>query len=364
MQAIILNTNFEQVALIDVYESFIWTDRYQETGDFELYMPIELAPIEHLQKDYYLWIATSDHAMIIESIAIESDVEDGSKVVVKGHSLESLLQRRVVWNRTVIADGEKLQNGIKTLITENIITPADTTRTISNFIFEESDDEAITSIVIDEELEYFGEDLYTVIRSHCVEHEIGFKISLNLQNQFVFKLYAGVDRTYEQEVNPYVVFSPKYGNLLNSNYIESVESWKNVAIVAGDEEGSGDNKTRANRVVMLNKGSVIGITRREIYINVSGIKKDSENCMAHLKQKGIDALMENCRISAFEGEQDLTNRMYMYGEDYFMGDIVQVENEFGQEGRAYVSEFIISCDESGTTMYPTFKSILKGEYEA
>ena len=364
MEAIILNTDFEEVGIVDVYKSFIWTDRYQEAGDFEIYAPVETTPIEYLKQDYYLWNRDSEHAMIIESVSIKSDIEDGAYVVVKGHSLECLLHRRIVWSKTTITEGTKIQNGLKILFNQNIISPSLSARAIPNFIFEESTDPKITALVYDEETDYFGDNIYTVVQNICVEHEIGFKVSLTNDNKFKFKLYAGADRSYDQEANPYVIFSPEHGNLLNSNYIESVESWKNVTLVAGDEEGSGTSATRVTRVVSIDDSSIIGITRREAYTEAGGINSTSKNYMTHLKQKGIDTLMTNSRVKAFEGEQDLNNSMYTYGKDYFMGDIVQVSNEYGQEGRAYVSEFIISCDESGTTMYPTFKSILKGEYEA
>lgn len=363
MKAIILNTNLEQVGMVDVYTSFIWTDRYRETGDFEIYAPINSVPMEYLKQDYYLWNRDSEHTMIIESATVESDPESGAYVTIKGRSLESLLGRRIVWTKTTITKGTTIQNGVKRLITDNIINPTLSARAISNFIFEESTNEKITSLVYDEEIDYFGEDLYTVVKNLCDEHEIGFKITLSDDDKFVFKLYVGEDRSYEQDKNPYVIFSPKHGNLLNSNYVESVESWSNVTLVAGDEEGNGVSATRVSRVVNLNEDSIIGISRREAYTSASGIKSTSENYMAHLKQKGIDTLMTNCRIKAFDGEQDVNHTMYKYGKDYFIGDIVQVENEYGQEGRAYVSEFIISCDESGTNMYPTFKTIMKGEYE-
>ena len=32
----VLNTDFQIVGVIDVYESFIWTDRFYSYGDFEL----------------------------------------------------------------------------------------------------------------------------------------------------------------------------------------------------------------------------------------------------------------------------------------------------------------------------------------
>ena len=49
--------------------------------------------------------------------------------------------------------------------------------------------------------------------------------------------------------------------------------------------------------------------------------------------------------------------MYKYGEDFFIGDIVQIANEYGHEGRAYISELVISQNEDGVSIYPTFQTI-------
>ena len=97
MEIYVLNTNFESVAVVDEFESLIWTDRYDEAGDFELYMSMDKRLLEYLRKDYYLWNADSEHMMIIEGINIVSDVEEGNKLIVSGRSLESILDRRIIW---------------------------------------------------------------------------------------------------------------------------------------------------------------------------------------------------------------------------------------------------------------------------
>lgn len=55
MEATILNSRFEKVAIIDRFKSFIWTDRYQENGDFELYLTLDMDGVfPYLVNDYYL----------------------------------------------------------------------------------------------------------------------------------------------------------------------------------------------------------------------------------------------------------------------------------------------------------------------
>ena len=81
------------------------------------------------------------------------------------------------------------------------------------------------------EAQYTGDNLYDVIQKICEEQGIGFKITLNDEKQFVFELYAGSDRSYDQTENPYVIFSPKFENIINSNYIESKASLKTVTLL-------------------------------------------------------------------------------------------------------------------------------------
>ena len=378
MKLWVLNKDLQSVKVIDVYKSFIWTDRYNEKGDFEIYIPINIINLNDFQKEYYLWNSESEHTMMLETLNIESDIEEGACLAVSGNSLESLLSRRVIWKKTSFAatgEGENrvkpnLQNGIERLLNENIINPTVAARKIDNFIFEASDDPRITELTF--EAQYFGDDLYEVIHKLCVEHDIGFKITLNDNGQFVFKLYKGIDRSYAQTANPYVIFSPKYDNLANSNYLDSVQTFKNVALVAGEsvDDPENEDETIRETYVVNTASDITGISRREVYVDASDVSRDTGDeeklteaqYQAHLRQKGIDALIENSEIKAFEGEVN-DRIMYKYGQDYFLGDVVQIANEYGHEGQAYISEFIMSYDQQGSSVYPTFINIQKGVYE-
>ena len=115
-------------------------------------------------------------------------------------------------------------------------SPSIADRKISNFVFVPSTDPKITSLKIDNQ--YTGDCLYDVVKGLCEENNIGFKIVLTDENKFAFSLYAGVDRSYEQTENPYVVFSPNFENIINSNYYSSRASFRNVTLVAGEGEGA------------------------------------------------------------------------------------------------------------------------------
>lgn len=354
MELLIMDENFAGVSTLDIFESLIWTDRYYACGDFEIYMPCSEKMLSTLKQDMYLYLRESEHIMIIEDIQIDTDVEDGAHLTVTGRSLESILDRRVIWNLTTLSGG--LQAGIKQLLNENAIAPSDPARQIPNLIFEDSTDSKITNLALN--AQYYGENLYDVICEVCESNEIGFKITLNGSNQMVFSLYAGTDRSYEQTENPYVIFSPGFDNLLNSNYISSKKTLKTVTMITGEGEGSDKKKA----VAECSNGAGSGLNRREMHTDASGISQtDGENTIsdeaytALLQRQGIDELAQNTRTESFEGEVS-SGRTYTYGTDYFMGDIVQNVNEFNIEATSRVTEYIMSQDESGIERYPTFTS--------
>ena len=354
MDILVLNTKFESVAILDRFESLIWTDRFMECGDFEIYTAMDSKLLQYMKQDYYLYSADSEHMMIIEQLRVETDSEDGNHLKILGRSLESILDRRVIWGQKILTGN--LQDAIQTLLNENVISPTIADRKISNFIFKKSTDPKITALTID--AQYTGDNLYTVINKLCDANNIGFKVTLNNTNQFVFELYVGADRSYDQDLNPHVVFSPKFDNIITSSYLESKKTMKNVTLVAGEGEGA-DRKTTT-------VGTATGLDRRELFTDARDISSSLENdkkltdaeYTAQLVQRGKEDLAKNVEIKAFEGEVDATH-MFVYGEDFFIGDIVQIANEYGHEGTSYISELVISQNKEGIKIYPTFKSTVK-----
>lgn len=353
MEFTILDRNFVAVKMLDVFESFIWTDRYSAYGDFE----IELAPtmdnLLYLQTDYYVYSTDTRHTMIIEDIRITSDAEDGNKLIVTGRSLESILERRIIWQQTIL--NGNFQDGIRALLNLNVINPLDGGRKISNFIFEYSNDPAITQLTIDSQ--FTGTNLYDTIKQLCDVHNIGFRVLLSPENKFVFSLYSGVDRSYNQFINPYVIFSPSFDNLINSNYFSSKRELKTINLVAGEGEGL----ARRTAQVQIPSGAGIELDRREMYTDARDISSNSGEIDYYsyyllLVQRGRDYLAENVIVKAFEGNVDTLHK-FIFDKDFFMGDIIQIENEFGIESTSRVTEVVRSRDIDGFQIFPTFTTI-------
>lgn len=350
MELEILDTEFRRVAVVDSYKSMIWTDRYCDYGDFELYIPLPTVLINDLVPDNYLYLEQSEHLMIIETAKIETDIEDGDYLVVTGRSLETILMRRVIRGQVTYQE-KTTKEIIVDLLNSNFIEPSDPKRKISNFVLQDFDIPAANEVVDD--TQYTGDEIYDVIQSLCDNKKLGFKITLSPEFNFIFTVYQGENRTYDQTENPYVIFSPNFENIIDSRYTKSTENYHNAILVAGEGQGS-DQK-------FAEVGETEGLYRRELYYiaNEVSSKTDggtlsNEEYMKLLEKKGQDQLKENDILEEFDGKTEAIEG-FTYGTDFFLGDLVQVENQYDKQGIARVTEIIFSQDVTGIEMYPTFK---------
>jgi len=374
MEFMVLDSKFNAIAMIDTFTSAIWTVRYDQAGDFELYAPVRLDYIQNMVIGNYLWNRSSDRLMIIETVEIQTDSDDGPQLYVSGRSLESILDRRIITSSEVFTGN--LSEIIGTILTREVMASGN--RQIPGFIYTASTDTRITSITA--EFTARGENVYDIICSLCQENKIGFKVLPHGEGGFEFKLYKGVDHSYDQNEVPYVVFSPSFENLLNSNYIKSFKAYKNSVYAVGtyqkevtltnkykdddgtwvEEETTTYEETEVTAWGYSESSTPSGLARREIFVDNGGINDgeqggEESSWNAINQQKGLTELADHQTTTAFEGELEAT-RQYVYGEDFDIGDIVQVENEFGIAGTVYISEIVWSQDVNGLTMTPTFTS--------
>lgn len=375
------------IGVIDRFISLIWADRYDECGDFELLIPYNESYKSILVKDNYCSVDYSDHWCIIEKIECSKDDDGIAQMLVSGRSLESIPERRIVSHKTdfgkvdeqpepielesgddeeeserrILLQNEELsdeeeepeeanvQESILQLFTEHLIEPEDEKRKIEDFIFEKSSDEAVKKLTFKES--YNGEDLYNVTTKVCSDKHIGFKIVVNELNQFVFSLYKGKDRTLPDSADEYVLFSPYYDNLKNSKYFSSKEPYRNVMIVSKSED---------EFITVTNlETEPSGLERREVHEDSSGLKENESNELTddQIIAKGKKKLnFDYKEETGFEGDV-IPDAVYKYREDYNVGDKVHFEDEYGNYEDVYISEVVISYDENGLSIIPTFKAI-------
>ena len=362
----VLNSSMEEIAQIDKYASFIWTDRYNEAGEFELCIPVSSKYCRYLQKDFYLSIPTSNRRMIIETRKTETDTEDGNQYVITGRSLEAILDRRIVWKQTNV--NGSIQNALHTIIDDAFIAPIDGRRRVEGMEFLVSADPNVSGLTYNKAAQYMGENVYDVIAKVCQSKHIGFKM-VWADDHFQFSLFAGKDRSYDQTANSYVVFSPSHDNLISSKYLESLKNYKNVLRIAG--EGEGATQTFITHYLEFDDDKAsekTGLERREIYVDCSDVSSvTSSNTVMDVDQytntlvsKGVEKMVELVPETAFEGEID-TTIMFKYHDDFEVGDICEIRNEYGVSDQVRISEVVQTWDPSGYSCVPTLESLSNEE---
>lgn len=338
MYILVYDTLFNQNGIIDVFDSLIWTKRYNDCGDFELSMYITSIIPDFIKAGNYVSLSEDyehDYFMIIETIELLENSENGDKLTISGRSLESILDRRIIWD-SVSYSAKSSWYIIKDLLSKSIISPMITSRKIDDFVIEEpSADMSFSSIYA----EYDGDSLLTAIQNNCQEDYYSMSLRRNIQtNQFVFSVYNGEDRSYDQTKNDLLIFSPTFDTMYSSKYLFSTKNYRNAIQVVG--QGS----TR------VSVGETSGLERREHKETVDNISGSNA-----LKTIGRN-LLYTYRVDSLL-EADSTDILYKYGVNYFVGDIVQLRNSHGIESKARITEVVFSQDESGISIYPTFKTI-------
>lgn len=350
MDIYVLDEKAEILDIVDVFQSVIWTVQYYSQGDFELIVPATKKNIDLMQKDRLLCRDkditkdTFKNVMVIEDIKIESDWEEGDKLTVSGKSLKSIVGRRVVWKQTNLTGN--LEAGIRYVLNENVIDPEEESRKIANV---ELDEAAGITDTIDAQL--LGDNIAEWIESICSTHEIGWDMYVR-NKKYIFRLYKGTDRTYNQTEVPAVVFSDEYDNLLESIYTYERGDYKNAALIGGEGEGVNQRTTTI--------GDATGLQRYETYIDGSSVSSNGaiiteEQYHKLLQDYGKEQLNEVSDTESFEGNV-VSDGNYKLNQDYFLGDLVQVKNEFGIEATPRIIEIIESEDEKGTAIVPKFST--------
>ena len=342
---IIADKNFIKLGTLDDYTSFIWTTRYYSAGDFELTVGVtEDAAAWLIIGNYVMHSGDSTNIGIIESVEADISEQQAYLIIARGRFLPAILGRRIIAEQTQLTGN--LASGIYSLIDDAIISPVISSRTIDNFIIERSYEGTETV-----NAQFTGDNLLEAISSLCLEYDLGFNVKYEGGN-FVFFLYKGTDRSYAQDVNPHVIFSDQYGNLLSAQLIEDTTEKTTDVLVAGEGEGL-DRRT----VWVSNTEQPTGLERFELYADSRQIRSNDgaisdAQYMAQLAEEGMEQLTEY--TTAFSGIVDFVN--VVYGRDVFMGDICTVENsKLGKYVNARLVEVIECIGETGQyTILPTF----------
>jgi hypothetical protein len=341
--------------LIDRFVSCIWTERFAAYGDFELILESTSSNRKLFITGTLLACNLSNYVMKVTTVEDAKDADGRPILTIKGLSLEYILEDRGAFG--VLDD---LTTVPKWIITDE---PADVARKIfhdicvtgildegdiipyiveGSFLPEDTIDEPIDPITV----ELSPQSVYKAIKDICDAWNLGFRMLRNGDaSQLYFDIYAGSDRTTQQDILDAVVFTPELDNLQNTKQLTSIDDYKNVAYVFSP---AGVQVVYPQDV----NPETSGFQRNVLMVEASDITDDNPDPEAAMIQRGNEELAKHRSFSAFDGEID-PNSSYKYGTHYYLGDLVEIRDVDGATNVMRVTEQIFVEDAEGERAYPT-----------
>lgn len=331
-------STFRLVGVLDLFKSIIWHSCYYDIGDFEIYCVLNERNSNLLKRGNWVKIPISDEVAIIESVQTTYTAEDGYMLIVTGRMAVSILDRRLIYQRTgnrcypALVSGN-VQNAINLLINFCLINPSNPRRRwnkLSTFI-----ESASPAVITDEtgartERQVTYDNLSDYVIGLLKEYGLGARMTL-LSDGLQYTQYAGKKLP--------LVFSTEFDNLVSSDYTENEQKHKNVALISGAETQDAEGNTVKPQTTILYDSAYSGLERREIYIDGSTLdaykeenaegereKYDEATYQSMLQGLGMIKLAEVKNIVSLSGVINMISGREKFRKDYNLGDIVFIED--------------------------------------
>lgn len=352
---------FDSFAIVDTFDSAVWCRRYDSPGDFVLKLQASDVLFD-LVKNNTVLIRRLDvedgTAMLVDCVKLETSPDNGDFLTLSGESLEAALGRRVFMQKYNLSD--KPDNVIYTALKENIL----------NYWYFNSDSEHIANYRYrfinfmdmdsyqhmggdDILAQLYGRNLLELTEEIAKSNDFGFKFRFvsNISRAY-FSCYRGVDRSINQQNTQQIVFNTEFAEFASTSYTYDTRPYFNSALIGG--EGAG--RDRIDTIFASSTRVNAGLLNKEIFIDGHSLSSNTEGDTSYITLLGStaqDAVQAAKAEETFETE--VSWAQWKYRDDYDVGDIVTVGNNYGITGDATVAEVAETEDASGYYAIPGFR---------
>lgn len=390
LEVIILSPELEQIGLVNKMTALRWTERFHGFGDFELWLPLTEENAGLMREDNLVWIGTSDLGVIetiqkakdndgslslqvsgrfnecwlerrvvwsrysetgyvsnhMRNLVYDNAVNpalSGRRIPhmvlsetqeVQGPSVSYTAHRDNLW--TSLDDLGKVHNVSPRLVND---VPAQTV----TFVVQGRTDRTIEQTAVPPVV--LSSELSDILSSDYSSDNTGFRNTA---------LVAGAgegEARKEHTVNPGNTGLNRREMSVDARDLSDTEPWnrKTTTVVSIDRTYYDDNgnvdyyKVRTTVTKVLTH-PVTGETRTTTSTSIelsdiepvtgTTVEEDEEEVLfptavynSMLNERGLSYLAENLRVEAFNSQVRMTGaRAYTYGEDYFLGDRITVQD--------------------------------------
>jgi len=315
MELYVFDKDLNHLGLVEGFFSLRWVRRYSKCGEFELHCGLTPSTFNLLQRGNIIWKNDDAEAGYIEYRNITVNAQKEEVLVVSGKFMTGYLGRRIVWGtERMYGTAEEV---MRTLVNNHAINPSDADRVIP--LLELGGLKGYNQ-EIKKQTSY--SNLLETIENTALASGLGFRIIPDLTDKkLIFDIYEGLDRTAGQVENAPAIFAKEFENVLEQEYTDSLNNYRNVALVGGVGEGP------ERKLVTVGSGE--GLERFEIFVDRRDLSNEDENgdpisdaeYLPLLEQVGQEVLAENTEIQTFDSKINLRSNL-VYKQDFDLGDIV------------------------------------------
>lgn len=345
------------IGIVDEFQSVIWHTCYNSSGDFEIYVPLNSNNDKLLKIGNF--VSRSDRndnvtedaitypkndLGIIENIVKSFSVQDGYMITASGRMVDSILDRRIIikLDKNGKPNPTTLKGNIQEQLNSMIGTQLSGDRNIP--LIRNFATLLKSEINFPEERQVTYNNLLEYVQQTLQEFNLGIRGQL-WNNVVRLEQYTGRETD--------LIFSTEYDNLISCTYAEDESTFKNVALVGGEGEGT-------ERAIKWVNNSYSGIDRREVFVNDTSITKTytddegnehtytNEQFQAMLNERGTLELSKSTKTINVAGEVNITSSGIEFRKDFYLGDVVTItDNVLNITARVRVTEVTEVQDADG-----------------
>lgn len=371
--------------LVDIkFTSKIWTERYKANGDFEFRTPKIKEGRALLPERSLAAVLQRQEVMMVDTHNIVKG-DAGPELVIKGRSLTAFPEHRTIQGAyqkkfkmpkkyTYAQAAEVLLWNFLVNTTDNDVVHLDP--------FTKPTLDAIPNVVVTDNVNSTGNSknrwlepgpVNTPLEQFLAAGKLGIrmirpdstgrvvtidrtgadrgtysKAASGTITKLRFDIYDGLDRTLSQTARLPVIFRYISDDVENPEYLFDTTIYKTLADVVGE----GAKKQVARKAA---DKSLTGLERRVMFVDAGAPEEhESKSEFADdVVDAGQEALADNDKTNMFSGDVSVKSD-YRYGVDYFLGDKITFQGNYGVNQDMFVTEFVYTHDKEGERGFPGF----------
>lgn len=360
------------VKVVEGYDSLVWTERFQNTGDFIITSSQIDKYMVELPYNSVVYLNDSTTPMLVEKKVIKRPKKQKPTIEVTGRSLEAILARRAFLNPW---------GSDKPFQPPFALRPSDAACLCMKWVVEAgifSDDDIIppSQLRLIEPPDYYlnpgGELEYTYKYSAKAGNLLDTIRDLLKQRSnewavrdirairpttfgdefggYAIEFYEPVDRSED------VAFWAFYGAFDDGTYSFDYNKMVNAVVYpALGQIGIPEPTTFDDKVFGLTEiGTKKSGWERNVHIYYD-TQIERPDTMKLRAEPGVADLLENAVL--FDGSVNNMANKLVYGVDYDLGDIVGLQADYGIARKVRVTEYIRVNDRQGVRSYPTLSNV-------